>query len=148
MATGSSLTLANPRCVRKSESTLPPFFREWVSVAEEFVTEKPEWQKLKRREAVCGYPRMDIFHDWLMDFASISANQLGRSDWRNFRRMLLIHVPACPSIAGIVSTMRGLVHQHPIQTSVRGPALRPLVRFRYRRSSRNSSPTRLGICQL
>jgi len=81
---------------RKSESTLAPFFREWVSVTDEFVTEKPEWQKLKRRETVCGYPRMDIFHDWLMDFASISANQLGRSDWRNFRRMLLIHVPTCP----------------------------------------------------
>ena len=35
MATGSSLTLANPMVRRKSESTLPPFFREWVSVAEE-----------------------------------------------------------------------------------------------------------------
>lgn len=81
---------------RKSEKTLAPFFREWETVPEDFITPRPSWKGLRRREAACGYPRLDILNDWLMDFASISAYQMGRPDWKNFRRLLLLHVPDCP----------------------------------------------------
>ena len=81
---------------RKSQSILPPFFREWPSVDPEVFLHPTDWKKLRRRVNVVGYPRLDIFSEWIMDFASISAYQLGRSDWRNFRRLILIHVPDCP----------------------------------------------------
>jgi organic radical activating enzyme len=36
-----------------------------------------------------------MFAEWLMDFATIAAGQLGRPDWQNYRRMLLLHVADC-----------------------------------------------------
>jgi organic radical activating enzyme len=81
---------------RKSKENVPSFFREWTSVDAELSFGPPEWKKLPRRPSAPGYPPFDIFCHWLMDFATISANQLGRNDWHNFRRMLLLHVPDCP----------------------------------------------------
>ncbi len=44
-----------------------------------------------------GSPPFDIFSDWLMDFASIAASGMGRTDWENFRRLVLVHVGKCRS---------------------------------------------------
>ncbi|MCG8485841.1 MAG: hypothetical protein MI756_00055, partial [Chromatiales bacterium] len=79
----------------KSGVGVPSYFRIWESIPETFSFTPQRWGKYIRRTASSGYPPFDIFSEWLMDFASISAYQLGRSDWKNFRRMALLHVPDC-----------------------------------------------------
>ena len=81
---------------RKSDVFLPKFFREWPSVESEYSLLPQPWKKLSRTVGTQGYPPFDIFNDWIMDFATISAGQLGRSDWHNYRRLILLHVPRCP----------------------------------------------------
>ncbi|MHC5053971.1 MAG: radical SAM protein [Planctomycetota bacterium] len=81
---------------KKSEGDLPPCFREWESVPDKLPLTPPKWPKQTRRVNTLGYPPFDIFSEWLMDFASVAAHHLKRSDWQNFRRMLLVHAPDCP----------------------------------------------------
>ncbi len=80
----------------KSGQGLAACLREWESVPSDVSVAPPPWGRLQRRTNCLGYPPFDIFDHWLMDFASISARQLERTDWRNYRRMLLVHVPDCP----------------------------------------------------
>ena len=81
---------------RKSGKALPKFFREWMSVEATRSQALTPWKRVPRVAGIEGYPPFDMFTDWKMDFATIAAGQLGRSDWPNFRRLLLVHVPQCP----------------------------------------------------
>ncbi len=80
----------------KSKDNLPKYFREWSSVSLIPPLRQKKWNQSIRRVNVLGYPPLDIYSEWLMDFASISACQLDRTDWENFRRSILIHLPKCP----------------------------------------------------
>jgi pyruvate-formate lyase-activating enzyme len=81
---------------KKSKGNVPVFFREWESVGKEFYLRPLKWSRQPRRPNMLGYPPFDIFSDWIMDFATISAGQLGRNDWQNYRKMLLLHFSNCP----------------------------------------------------
>lgn len=89
------IDFADSEVRKKSAIGVPGCFRPWESVPPTTTFSPPKWGKYVRRTAAAGYPAFDMFSEWLMDFATISAGQLGRSDWQNFRRMLLLHVPDC-----------------------------------------------------
>jgi len=61
------------------------------------IPNRPDYQTIRRMVNVAGNPPFDILCDRLMDFASIAAAALGRTDWENFRRLVLVHVADCPS---------------------------------------------------
>ena len=71
-------------------------FRIWESVKWP-IPNRPEYETIRRMANVGGNPPFDILCDRLMDFASIAAAALGRRDWENFRRLLLVHIADCPS---------------------------------------------------
>ena len=81
---------------RKSKANVPLFLREWVSVNTQLSLMPPKWNSLTRWISTPGSPPFDIFSHWLMDFATIAAGQLGRNDWQNYRKMLLVHTHQCP----------------------------------------------------
>ncbi len=80
----------------KSKSDLPKLFREWESVPSLCALTQEKWHRPRRRVNTVGHPPFDIYSEWLMDFATISADLRGRTDWQNFRRLILLQVPCCP----------------------------------------------------
>ncbi len=85
-------------------------------VANEKLGERPDWDGFRIWESVkypipiisdhtkyrrvintLGNPAIDIMSDWLMDFSTIAAGQLRRTDWYNFRNLVLVQVPRCNS---------------------------------------------------
>lgn len=81
--------------VNRDARGVPEYFRHWDSIPTTPSFTMPKWGKYIRRSNTDGYPPFDIFSEWLMDFATITAGQLERGDWKNYRRMLLVHVPNC-----------------------------------------------------
>lgn len=81
---------------RQSKANVPLFLREWVSVNNHLSLMPTRWNSLTRWISTLSNPPFDIFSHWLMDFATIAAGQLGREDWQNYRKMLLVHVHKCP----------------------------------------------------
>lgn len=81
---------------KKSEKPVWNGFRVWESVQYPI----PWWtdfEKFRRVVNITGSPAFDPLSDWLMDFATIAAAGIGRTDWENFRRLVLIHVGKCTS---------------------------------------------------
>lgn len=81
---------------KKYERPVWSGFRIWESVKWPILL-RTDFLKLKRTINTVGNPPLDILSDWIMDFSTISAGQLGRTDWENFRNLVLIHVPKCQS---------------------------------------------------
>lgn len=81
---------------KKYERPVWDGFRIWESVKYP-IPLNIDIEKLKRTVNSIGHPPFNILTDWLMDFSTISAGQLGRTDWENFKNLVLIHVPTCRS---------------------------------------------------